>query len=138
MFFISRKKCKFFLTCFLSQHQKVYMKEPVAKEPVYWNDFTLWDTATRYSRCGQILYYIIFSRFSRSVIAFQYKRFIQTACLYTFFIFFKPFLICLGYFGDMFWICLGYAWDYFWIILGYVLDMLGIFLGYCWDILGIF
>ena len=20
-------------------------KEPVAKEPVYWNDFTLWDTA---------------------------------------------------------------------------------------------
>ena len=24
-----------------------YNNEPVAKEPVYWNDFTLWDTATR-------------------------------------------------------------------------------------------
>ena len=35
------------------------MKEPVAKEPVYWNDFTLWDTATRYSRCGQKSYSII-------------------------------------------------------------------------------
>ena len=28
-------------------------KEPVAKEPVYWNDFTLWYTATWYSPCGQ-------------------------------------------------------------------------------------
>ena len=27
--------------------------EPVGYEPVYWNDFTLWDTATNYSWCGQ-------------------------------------------------------------------------------------
>ena len=39
-------------------------KEPVAKEPVYWIDFTLWDTATRYSQCGQKSYSIIFSRSS--------------------------------------------------------------------------
>ena len=36
-------------------------KKPVSKEPVYWNDFTLWDSATRYSRCGQKSYSIIFS-----------------------------------------------------------------------------
>ena len=35
-------------------------KEPVAKEPVYWNDFTLWDNATWYARCGQKSYSIIF------------------------------------------------------------------------------
>ena len=28
----------------------------IAMTPVYWNDFTLWDTATRYSRCGQKSY----------------------------------------------------------------------------------
>ena len=37
-------------------------KEYVAKEPVYWNDFTLLDTATRYSRWGKKSYSIIFSR----------------------------------------------------------------------------
>ena len=36
-------------------------KEPVAKEPVYWNDFALWDTATRYSRCGQNNHILWFS-----------------------------------------------------------------------------
>ena len=36
------------------------IKEPVVKEPVYWNDFTLWDTAARYSRCEQKLYSIFF------------------------------------------------------------------------------
>ena len=41
-------------------------KEPVSKEPVFWNDFNLWDTATRYSRCGQKSYSIIFSRSSPS------------------------------------------------------------------------
>ena len=33
-------------------------------EPVYWNDFTLWDTATRYSWCGQKSYSMIVSRSS--------------------------------------------------------------------------
>ena len=59
---------------------RTFNKEPVAKEPVYWNDFTLWDTTTRYSRCGQKSYSINFSR--SSVKSFQYKRFIQGACLY--------------------------------------------------------
>ena len=26
-------------------HKKIEVKEPVTKEPVYWNDFTLWETA---------------------------------------------------------------------------------------------
>ena len=56
------------------------MEEPVAKEPDYWNDFTLWDTSTRYSRCGQKSYSIIFFSF-QSVKSFQYKKFIQTAWL---------------------------------------------------------
>ena len=56
------------------------IKEPVAKEPFYWNDFTLWDTATRYSRCGQKLYSRFFFLF-QSVKSFRYKRFIQTAAL---------------------------------------------------------
>ena len=47
------------------------MKEPVAKEPVYWNDFTLWDTATRYSRDGQNSYFIIFSVPVRKIISVQ-------------------------------------------------------------------
>ena len=55
-----------------------FYKEPVAKEPVYWNDFTLWDTATRYSRCWQKLYSIFF--LFHSIKSFQYKIFIQTAC----------------------------------------------------------
>ena len=38
-----------------------FFKEPVTKEPVYWNGFTLSDTGTRYSRCGQKSYSIIFS-----------------------------------------------------------------------------
>ena len=47
-----------------SKKNQCWNKESVAKEPVYWNDFTLWDTATRYSRCGQKSYSIIFSRSS--------------------------------------------------------------------------
>ena len=31
-------------------HELLKQKEPVAKEPVNWNDFTLWDTLG-YSRC---------------------------------------------------------------------------------------
>ena len=31
-------------------------KEPVAKEPVYWNDVNLWDTTTRYSLCERDLF----------------------------------------------------------------------------------
>ena len=37
-----------------------FFKEPLAKEPAYWNDFTLWDTATIYSQCGQKSYSIIY------------------------------------------------------------------------------
>ena len=60
-------------------------KEHVVKEPVYWNDLTLWDTATRYSRCGQKSYSIFF--LFQSVKSFQYKRFIQTACFRNIFLF---------------------------------------------------
>ena len=63
------------------------VKEPVAKESVYWNDFILWDTATRYSRCWQKSYSIFFLLF-QSVKSFQYKRFIQTTCLDFFALFF--------------------------------------------------
>ena len=42
------------------RHALYENKEPVAKEPVYWNDFTLWDNATRYSRCGQKSYLYFF------------------------------------------------------------------------------
>ena len=46
-------------------------KEPVAKESVYWNDFTVWDTATRYSRCGQKSYSLIFLVPVRKTISVQ-------------------------------------------------------------------
>ena len=48
-------------------------KEPVAKEPVYWNDFTLWDAATRYSLCWQKLPFYTFFSF-QSVKSFQHKE----------------------------------------------------------------
>ena len=47
------------------------MKEPVAKEPVYLNDFTLWDITTRYSRCGQKSYYVIFVAPVHKIISVQ-------------------------------------------------------------------
>ena len=49
----------------------VYIKEPVAKAPVYWNDFTLRGTATRYSRCGHDLYSIFFLAPVRKIISVQ-------------------------------------------------------------------
>ena len=58
-----------------TNHHYYIKKEPVAKEPVYWNDFSLLYTTTRYSRCGQksCSYYFFLFR------SFQCKRFIQAA-----------------------------------------------------------
>ena len=46
-------------------------KEPVAKEPVYWNDFALWDTTTRYSQSGQKSYASFFFVQVRKIISVQ-------------------------------------------------------------------